>query len=90
MSALIGAGLLLLLFGDGAAAECKCRARGVVAAEGQTLCIWTPEGTRLARCGKVSNVASWTFLEGPCPQAAIEMRGPGGGEPYPQTSPKPR
>jgi hypothetical protein len=54
-------------------ADCKCRARGVVATEGQTLCIATPDGSRLARCGKVSNVASWTFLEGPCPQAALDL-----------------
>jgi hypothetical protein len=50
-------------------ADCTCRARGVVAAHGQTVCILTPNGTRLARCDKISNVASWTFLEAPCPQA---------------------
>lgn len=65
-----------LLIGAGSApaeADCKCRARGVVAAEGQTLCIRTPDGLRLARCGKVSNVASWTFLQGPCPLASLEL-----------------
>ena len=55
-----------------AEADCTCRARGVVATEGQTLCIRTPQGSRLARCGKMSNVASWTFLQGPCPQAALQ------------------
>ena len=54
-----------------AAAECTCRARGVTATHGQTLCIRTPQGTRLARCEKVSNVSSWRFLNGPCPLAAV-------------------
>jgi hypothetical protein len=54
-----------------AAADCTCRARGVTATHGQTLCIRTPDGTRLARCEKVSNVASWRFLNGPCPLAAV-------------------
>jgi hypothetical protein len=56
-----------------AAADCTCRARGVVAAHGQTLCIQTPQGARLARCSKVSNVASWTFLDGTCPMAALHL-----------------
>ncbi|MBA3520647.1 MAG: hypothetical protein H0T75_24095 [Rhizobiales bacterium] len=69
--ACIWAALCLATAGE-AGAACKCRAKGVIAAEGQTLCIRTPEGPRLARCGKVSNVASWTFLDGPCPQAAVQ------------------
>ena len=56
-----------------AEADCVCRARGIVATHGQTLCIRTAQGTRLARCGKVSNVASWTFLDGPCPVAALDF-----------------
>jgi hypothetical protein len=54
-----------------ASADCTCRARGVVAAHGETLCIRTPEGVRLARCEKVTNVASWRFLDGPCPVAEL-------------------
>ena len=54
-----------------AAADCTCRARGVTATHGQTLCIRTPQGTRLARCEKVSNVSSWRFLNVPCPLAAV-------------------
>ena len=56
-----------------AAADCTCRARGVTATHGQTLCIRTPDGTRLARCEKVSNVSSWRFLTGACPVAAIPL-----------------
>jgi hypothetical protein len=54
-----------------AAADCICRARGITVTHGQTVCIPTPEGTRLARCEMVSNVASWKFLDAPCPQASI-------------------
>ncbi len=64
-------GLLIGAAATPAEADCRCRARGVIATEGETLCIRTPNGPRLARCGKVSNVASWTFLDGPCPQAAL-------------------
>ncbi len=57
-----------------AAADCTCRARGVLATHGETLCIRTPQGMRLARCDKVSNIASWTFLGGECPQIISERR----------------
>jgi hypothetical protein len=55
-----------------ASADCTCRARGVVVHHGQTACIPTPAGVRLARCEKVSNIASWRFLDGACPQASLE------------------
>lgn len=72
IAAVLSAALLIGAGSAPAEADCRCRARGVVASEGQTLCVRTPEGVRLARCGKVSNVASWTFLQGPCPQASLE------------------
>jgi hypothetical protein len=58
-----------------ATADCQCRAAGVIATHGQTLCIPTPNGMRLARCSKVSNVSSWTFLDAPCPVAALDVAG---------------
>ena len=55
-------------------ADCTCRARGgVQALMGQTLCIATPNGLRLARCDKVLNNTSWTFLDEPCPQALLDQ-----------------
>jgi hypothetical protein len=36
------------------------------ARQGETLCIPTPEGQRMASCGMVLNVSSWTFLTEPC------------------------
>lgn len=49
-----------------ASAGCTCRAKDVVANEGEVVCLNTPLGQRLARCDKVLNNTSWTFL-GACP-----------------------
>jgi hypothetical protein len=56
-----------------ASADCTCRARdGIRATLGETICIPTPSGTRLARCDQVLNNTSWTFLDAPCPQAMLD------------------
>jgi hypothetical protein len=68
----IGALALLALGAVGqtpAEAACTCRGRNVVAREGQTVCLSTPWGARLARCEKAQNVTTWRFLEAPCPLA---------------------
>jgi hypothetical protein len=44
-----------------AAANIGCRAIGLEARQGETLCIRTPEGLRLAECGMNLNVSNWTF-----------------------------
>ena len=63
--ALVGIGLFI---GSApASAECTCRAKDVVANEGEVVCLNTPLGQRLARCDKVLNNSSWTFLQGTCP-----------------------
>lgn len=54
-----------------AAADCTCRAKGVVAEQGEAVCLATPQGERMARCDKVLNNSSWTFLERPCPAPAL-------------------
>ena len=48
------------------AGDCTCRAKGVVAGEGQVACLSTPQGRRLARCQKVLNNTSWEFMEESC------------------------
>ncbi len=63
--ALIGIGLFI---GSApASADCTCRSRDVVASEGEVVCLNTPFGQRLARCDKVLNNSSWTFLQDGCP-----------------------
>ena len=54
-----------------AAADCTCRAKDVRAEQGEVVCLATPQGERMARCDKVLNNASWTFLETPCPPRAV-------------------
>lgn len=50
--------------------NCTCRAEGVEATLGDTVCLKTSNGPRLARCEMVLNNTSWKFLDGPCPQAS--------------------
>jgi hypothetical protein len=56
-------------FASPANADCTCRGPGVIAHHGQTVCLKTPSGPRLARCEMVLNNSSWTFLAEACPQA---------------------
>ena len=53
-------------------ADCTCRGPGVVAHHGETVCLHTPMGPRLARCEMVLNNSSWTFLPDPCPEASLD------------------
>ena len=52
-----------------AEAACTCRGRNIVAQQGETVCLSTPWGSRLARCEKAQNVATWRFLGAACPLA---------------------
>ena len=49
-----------------AAADCTCRAQGRDFQLGQTVCLTTPNGARLATCGMVLNNSSWQFSDAPC------------------------
>ena len=55
-------------------AECSCIYTGGTVKEGQTACIWTADGNRLARCEKVLNNTSWKLLGGPCPSEQSSVR----------------
>jgi hypothetical protein len=72
MATSIGAALLVGAAVSPASADCTCRGPGVVAHHGQTICLRTPAGLRLARCEMVLNNSSWTFLPDPCPEASRE------------------
>ena len=63
----------LMVFGGAdawAGANCTCRGPGVEATLGETVCLKTPSGFRLARCEMVLNNTSWKFLPDACPQAS--------------------
>src|SRR5690242_2707310 len=74
--------LLALVFDaliSAAAADpnCICRARGKEFDLGQSTCLASPQGPRIATCGMVLNNTSWQFTDTPCvisqaPEAAPE------------------
>jgi hypothetical protein len=47
---------------------CVCRAPGRTFDVGQTACLPTPNGPRLAECSIVINNTSWRFTDRPCPE----------------------
>ena len=46
--------------------NCICRARGKEFELGQTACLVSPKGPRIATCGMVLNNTSWQFTDTPC------------------------
>ena len=46
--------------------DCTCRARGRDFVLGQSVCLATPSGARIATCAMVLNNTSWQFTETPC------------------------
>jgi hypothetical protein len=50
-------------------ATCFCRAQGKTFAVGETACLRTGEGPRIAECGMVLNNTSWQFTARPCPES---------------------
>jgi hypothetical protein len=45
--------------------ECTCRAQGRDFTLGQSVCLATPKGARIATCAMVLNNTSWQFTETP-------------------------
>ena len=72
--------VLVVLAGDAAltaaAADCTCRARGQEFELGQSTCLATPKGARIATCGMVLNNTSWQFSDTPCVVSAAPARKP--------------
>ena len=46
--------------------DCTCRAQGRDFTLGQSVCLATPRGARIATCAMVLNNTSWQFTETPC------------------------
>ena len=46
--------------------NCICRARGKEFELGQSTCLPSPKGPRIATCGMVLNNTSWQFSDTPC------------------------
>ena len=50
-------------------AECYCRAQGRMFSVGETVCLRTGQGPRLAQCGMVLNNTSWRITAKACPES---------------------
>ena len=53
-----------------ASADCTCRWQGRDYDLGQSACLQSPKGARIATCGMVLNNTSWQFTETPCTVSA--------------------
>jgi hypothetical protein len=76
MRLLLGTLAAVLVLGSAnawAGANCTCRAEGVEVTLGETVCLRTATGPRLAQCQMVLNNTSWKFLPGACPQASLAV-----------------
>ena len=49
--------------------DCYCRAQGRIFAPGESICLRTSHGARMAECRMVTNVMSWGITERPCPES---------------------
>jgi hypothetical protein len=49
-----------------AVADCTCRSQGRNFELGQSACLQTPKGARIATCSMVLNNTSWQFTDTPC------------------------
>lgn len=56
--------------------DCTCRARGRDFTLGQSVCLATPKGARIATCAMVLNNTSWQFTETPCVVSHLSPAGP--------------
>ena len=54
-----------------ASADCTCRSQGRDYELGQSVCLQSPKGARIATCGMVLNNTSWQFTETPCTVSAV-------------------
>jgi hypothetical protein len=59
--------LSAVLIGEAARADCNCLYNGQRYEQEETVCMRTPQGMRLARCGMLGNVAWWQVLDQTCP-----------------------
>ncbi len=50
-------------------AACYCRAQGRLFAPGESVCLKTADGGRLAECRMVTNVMSWGITDKACPES---------------------
>jgi hypothetical protein len=57
-------------------ADCTCRSQGRDYELGQSACLPSPKGARIATCGMVLNNTSWQFTDAPCTISAVPQAFP--------------
>lgn len=62
------------LLAGAARAECNCLYNGQRYEQEDTVCMRTPQGQRMARCGMLDNIAWWEMLDEPCPGTVSDRR----------------
>ncbi len=67
--------------GEAAQIPCLCLFAGTTYEQAECACLPTPNGPRLACCGKVLNNSSWMFMGASC---SLSQNRPDGGEAAPQ------
>jgi hypothetical protein len=71
---LAGYAMVLLsgaVLADAARAECNCLYNNQRYEQEDTVCMRTPQGMRMARCGMLDNIAWWEMLDEPCPGPGV-------------------
>ena len=53
--------------------SCTCRYKGEKYGIGESICLKSPEGLRMATCGMVLNNTSWQFSDAPCPLTQLRQ-----------------
>jgi hypothetical protein len=81
MKAQLAGYAIVLLSGLGmtnaARAECNCLYNNQRYEQEDEVCMATPQGMRMARCGMLDNIAWWQMLDQPCPGQVSQLPPPG-------------
>jgi hypothetical protein len=65
--------LLAACLAGAARADCNCLYNGQRYEQEDTVCMRTPQGMRVARCGMIENNAWWQMLDQPCTGTVSEL-----------------
>jgi len=60
--------------------SCTCRYQGEDYGVGESICVKSPQGMRMATCAMVLNNTSWKFSNAPCPLSLNESVQPDAGQ----------
>jgi len=53
--------------------SCTCRYKGEKYGIGESICLKSPQGLRMATCEMVLNNTSWQFSDAPCPLTQLQQ-----------------